>query len=357
MNRAASIHPSPGEMPPRSPGRAWGIVFAVVVALVLIYWLRIILLPFVLAAAIAYVVAPIISQLQKRLKLPHWAAALIIFVLFLALLTAVGFWLDRVLIPEAAALVHDAPQLIDALFRKLFGSNHVNFLGHELTPDILISAALGSAQGLLGNPAEAIAGAMAGVMMAFVTIVLVFFFLISGPRLARGAFWLIPPATRPSAMRVAVALKPVIRRYIEGVVIVVLITSILSWIGLRLVIGLPHATLLAITVGLLELIPVVGPIASATLLCMVAVTRGSLAIIIGVGLFVLAIRLLIDQLVGPIVLGSAVRLHPAIIIFALMVGGTMFGVLGMRLAVPAAASVKVALQICYDDEADEAIGS
>jgi len=100
---------------------------------------------------------------------------------------------------------------------------------------------------------------------------------------------------------------------------------------------------LAVATGLLEIVPFVGPVSAGAIAAMIAVTQGGPNLAIGVIVFYFVVRQIEDQLVSPIVLGRAVELHPVIIIFAVLAGGTLFGIIGTLAAVPVAASIKVIL--------------
>src|SRR5205085_392513 len=98
-------------------------------------------------------------------------------------------------------------------------------------------------------------GALFGL---FLTLVLTPYFMISGPRLAAGAIWLIPPERRKSVTDLLPKIIPALRRYLLGIFLVVVYTSLIAWIGFGPVFALPGAVLLAVTVGVLELMPVIG---------------------------------------------------------------------------------------------------
>jgi predicted PurR-regulated permease PerM len=118
-----------------------------------------------------------------------------------------------------------------------------------------------------------------------------------------------------------------------------------AWIGFGPVFHLSNAVLLAITVGVL--VPVVGPLSSAALVGTVAVQQASLqagALLVG---FVILLRLSIDNLVGPLVLGAATRLHPVVVIAGFICGAMLFGIVGLLLAVPTAVCVKITLEHYY----------
>jgi predicted PurR-regulated permease PerM len=188
-------------------------------------------------------------------------------------------------------------------------------------------------------------GAVFGVILF---LVLLFYFLIEGPRLAAGTLALAPPEHRPGLQSFAVQAHPILFRYITGLVVIVLFTALVVWVGVGPVFHLPHPWLLAITTGVLELLPVAGPTISACLLGGTAVNHGGTVwTFAGFAVFCFAVRIGVDQVVGPIVLGRAVRLSPIVVIFAFLAGGMLFGMLGVILAIPAMAMIKLALENYY----------
>ena len=98
------------------------------------------------------------------------------------------------------------------------------------------------------------------------------------------------------------------------------------------------------------MIPLVGPIAAAVIAGLVAVRSASgIGPIISYAAYAICLRLSIDQLLGPIALGTAARLHPVLIIFCILAGGILFGIIGVILAIPVALVVKSTLAILYDE--------
>lgn len=332
----------------------WALAVATGAILLLTYWLRIVLLPFVLAAAISFLITPLVHRVSRSLRLPHWASALIIYMLLLLLLAGVAFWAERILAPEASELARNAPTFVRASFQKLVGGNEVHIFGNRITADDVIQSAQSTAARITGGPAGVVVGGIGVLMGGFLALVLILFFLLSGARLCSGLLWLMPPSLRPFAAALAAKLRPMLFRYILGVVMVALLASVMSWIALTLVLGLSHTLLVSLTVGVLETVPVIGPAASAALLGIIAINSGNMGIVIGVAIFALVMRLIIDQVIGPLILGQAVRIHPVVVIFAMLAGGVLFGVLGVLLAVPAAASTKIALRMIYNEASGSA---
>jgi predicted PurR-regulated permease PerM len=108
--------------------------------------------------------------------------------------------------------------------------------------------------------------------------------------------------------------------------------------------------------GVLELIPVIGPAASALGAGLMAIhqARGA-ADIAGYVAYAFALRISIDQLFGPFVLGRAGFISPVLVMFCFLAGGAVYGVLGVILAIPAALGTKVALAVLYEDSRAESV--
>ena len=207
-----------------------------------------------------------------------------------------------------------------------------------------INASLGSSGQLLDLASLAVLAGMTFVL----TLVLLFYFLLSGPELVEGMVPLIPPDGRPRVRALMREVRPMLFRYVTGVLIIVAYTSVAAWVGIRFILHQPHAEIIALAVGVLELLPVIGPILSGALMAAIAFDRGShLGVALGFVGFAVALRLSIDQVVGPVVLGRTVILHPVVIIFAFLAGGVLFGMLGVLVAIPAAAIVKLVLEAAH----------
>jgi predicted PurR-regulated permease PerM len=127
-----------------------------------------------------------------------------------------------------------------------------------------------------------------------------------------------------------------------GVLVVVTYAATAAYIGLGFILHLPHAIFLALLTGFLEMIPMVGPGAAVVIAGIVAVRHStSIGAITGYAVYVAALRLSIDQLFGPLALGTAMQLHPLTIIFCFITGGVLFCLAGFILAIPAALIIKI----------------
>jgi predicted PurR-regulated permease PerM len=330
------------------------ILFVITAAAIALYELQFILLPFVLAGLVSYICTPVIELARAKTHLPRSVVSVIAFLLLLAiggLIALVGL---PAFIREMTQLVTDFNGTIDRLVEGALDGRTVNLLGRSMNAQELAKA-IGDAirdQIVNARVLAVIAGAgTATVFGFFLTVLLLFFFLLSGPAIIRGLLWLIPPGQRPLIEdHILSNLDPVLKRYFIGVTGVVCFAAIFAYVGLGLILQLPHAIFLALVTGILEAIPMVGPIIAAAIAGLVAILHNSgIGAIIGYAVYLAALRLSIDQFFGPLVLGTAGRVHPALIIFCFLAGGSLFGIVGVIISVPIALVIKATLAVLYDE--------
>lgn len=356
---APSPAPSPGiiveELTPaqRATIAGWAGAAAFTLIAVVFYLLRYVLIPFGVAAALAYVAMPLVRRLRDHFHLPRWVAALLVYLAYLGLFIGIGLAVRYVVVPQAIGFLQSAPHTIHRLLVTVFHGEEFKFMGQTMSAHDLTEKMVSQVGQLMRNPGHLVvmlATGVASVIGLFLTLVLLAYFLIEGPRLTAGCLWLVPPRFRVQVHALAVDVAPVIYSYVRGVLVVVLYAVLVTWLVTQFILHLPHAILLAIGVGLLEMIPVIGPVLSLALVGLVAVEQASAGMIFGFAMFAIGLRLSIDQLVGPLVLGRSVELPPPVIIFAFLAGGVLFGAIGILLAIPFAAAVKIILTDLYSGE-------
>jgi predicted PurR-regulated permease PerM len=321
--------------------------------IVFLYLVRDILLPFAVAGIVAFVATPLIDWLAASTRLPRWLYALGILFAILGLGALLGWLGAPPLLQELQRVAGDLQGTVTGLLRVLLGERTLVLMGQRLDAAALGVMVAHQAQSWLaqgGRVLEVAALGVAGFFGFILTVVLLGYFLLDAHRIGRGLAWLIPPRYRPFTTRVGRNLEPVLRRYFIGVGLVVVYASTVAYIGLGLVLNIHHAVFLALITGLLELIPFVGPAASAVIAGLVAVQQASSGwSIIAYCLYATVLRISIDQFFGPLVLGRAAYVPPVLVIFCFLAGGLLFGVVGVMLSVPVAISIKVLLTVIYEE--------
>lgn len=337
----------------RSRVGGWPVAIIGAVLILLAYTLRYTLIPFVFAAVIGFVLDPVIDWSARHLHRHRWPAAVLLTVLIVGGVGWGIWWIGHTAYHEVTAVAARLPQMIRQGVGEVAGSSGFDFFGKHYGPEQLDSAVTAGAANLFSAAQLMLAirigvGSAAGLALTFVLIP---YFLISGPRLAAGALWLVPPERRSSVTDMLPKLVPMLRRYVVGLICVVLYTIVMAYIGLGLIFGVPNSGLLAVIIGFLELIPVIGPITSIALIGLAAAQQSTFAALF-LMLYALGLRLSIDNLVGPLALGRAVTVHPVVVIFGFVIGAMLFGIIGLLLAVPTAACIKLILGHYYAEPID-----
>jgi predicted PurR-regulated permease PerM len=332
-----------------------GAIIVLVILAIFLFEIRAILLPFALAGAIAYAATPLIQWATDRSGLPRSLIATGVFLLIVAIVGGMAALGLPSLVRAGMSLVTDLQGSLERSVSQAIGGGNIELFGRSINASQLakeIADSLRNTFGQIGQFATFAAISLAALVGVIITIVVLAFFLLSGPQIAQGLFWLVPPAHRPFVRRVWAKIDPVLKRYLAGLGIVVVYSTCVAYIGLGLVLDVPYAGALAVMTGVLEIVPLAGPIAAAVIAGLVALGHApGLSTIIAFALYATMLRLSIDQVILPIVLGRAAHLQPVLVIFCLLAGGVLFGIAGILLAVPVALSVKIVLETIYGEQA------
>jgi predicted PurR-regulated permease PerM len=326
------------------------LAFAAVILLILVYLLRNLLVAFAVAAAFAYALSPLIRQVHQRTRAPRWSVALAVFLAICGVCGGGGWWAARKMYAKALRFPSDAPDRLHSFIVRVFGGEYSTLLGVHLSAQAITQQILQTGQNFFnGLQGMKIGGLVVGsIFLVTLFFVLLFYFLLQGPALVEGLLKLMPPEHRPALLAFARQANPLLLRYIQGLFVIVGFTAFTTWIGVRLIFHLPYAVPLALATGFLELLPVLGPTLSAFLLGGVATLHGgTIWTFLSFAIFCFGLRLAIDQIVGPIILGRAVMLSPVAVIFGFLAGGALLGMLGVLLAIPTLALLKILLDNYY----------
>jgi predicted PurR-regulated permease PerM len=338
--------PSPGLFGGR------GRLLALGVAVLLVLWLaRGIVGPFVVAAVLAYAFSPVVSAVQDKTHAPR---ALVIgagYVLVLGLFAVVAVAAAEQAGSEIRYLSSSGQDVIATALSKVFG-DRVVVAGNTYNVKDVADQIRSSLLGLVSTPSDAIhmaEQAVAVALQAILALIVTFYFLLDGRRFGQFALRFLDRSQRADALRIAHRIHVVLGRWLRGQILLIGLVAAVLYVILGPIIHVPYALALSMLSGVLEIIPLVGPVIAAALAGTVAfATRGTDTTIIVLVVY-LVVRQIEDQIVMPLVIGRAVHLHPVVTIFAVLVGLSAWGVLGGLLAVPVAAALNVTLHELYPD--------
>jgi len=322
-------------------------LLAIVAALLL---LRDILLPFIAGFALAYLLDPLADRLQ-RLGLGRLGATLIILILFVVLLAIALVLLIPLVAHQLAAFVDRLPDYVarlQALVAEQGGPLIERFGGAEALPEIQQSVGNMVGQGVawLGQFLQSLWSGGQAIISVFallvVTPVVAFYLLIDWDRMVATVDAWLPLRHRDTIRVLAADIDRAIAGFVRGQAAVCLILGTFYAVGLS-VIGLNFGTLIGMSAGLLSFVPYVGSLTGLVLSVGVALVQfwpDWTMILATLGVFAFG-QFVEGNILSPKLVGASVGLHPVWLMFALLAFGSLFGFVGLLLAVPLAAAFGV----------------
>jgi predicted PurR-regulated permease PerM len=342
------------------------VVLGVAIALWVLFSLRGILILLVLAVFFAYLVAPLVGFCRRpftlkgrKFVLPLPAAIGVVYLFLFGSLAAVFVLLLPVLNRQLGELVTQAPGYL-ARIQERWQSWQTGYRRHALPQEvrdaidraIRQTAAAGETY-VTKDLFPRLAGWLVYLPWLILVPILAFFLLKDAGVLRKSALRILPRGHLRSRGDVFLEeLNDTLAAYIRAQVTACLLIGIVCTIGF-LVIGVPHAVVLGITAGVLEFIPLAGPLAIGVLATGFAAFH-SLGQAVAVLLFLLVLRAVQDYVVYPKIIGTGIHLHPLGVILAILCGAELGGLVGIFLAIPLVAVLTLASWHYRDHQAAEA---
>ena len=325
----------------------WLLYAAVAVIPLLVIWrLRMALAPFLIALALALLIDPAIKRLEKHGIARRWSV-FIISLVFLGVFALVAVYLIPMLAKQIIALPGAVKKLPD-VFSTYSGRLDL-FITRLHVPDSVLQEFYKASERALKELPRTLTtvgtslAKSAGYIIWLVLIPIATIYLLGDlDRIGKKAVYLIPRKHRQHVSELASEIGQVFLAWARGMAIVSIGNGVLIGIGLALL-GVPYALVLGIVAVLLYPVPYVGPWLTAGACFVTAlVSVGIVKAGISVGIM-LGFNFMFDNLITPRIVGGKVGLHPVVSLIALMVGANLFGIIGMLLALPAAATIQILL--------------
>ncbi len=319
-------------------------------ALFLIYRAGDIVRPFLWAAILGYILLPLVRIIDERLRGRRSVAAAVVFIAVLVFI----FGGVRFVAPLAVGQMQTFQRVLPTLIANAQNTlaETLDQVGAEdLVPVVfgpISTAPIEITRSVATLAVPFIVGFSHFLLEFLVFLIGLFFFLRDFPRLLNWVRGIIPPASRHELLPLGAQVSLLLGRYVRGQLVLVVIMTVATTIGLT-VFGVPFSLLLGIMTGVLEVIPIIGPITAGAIACLVALGNpnpfgwSQLLYVAAIAIMYTVLRHAEDYFVIPLIIGRIVRLHPALVIFALLSGGAVFGLLGVILAVPVAATLRLVL--------------
>jgi predicted PurR-regulated permease PerM len=340
-----------------------GIAAAVALLGVVAWVLRVVWPPLILAGAIVFLLNPIVTRLQAR-HLPRVVATAIAYLSVLGVVALVVLLVAPLATDQYDDLAEEWPELrqdledkidelserserddwpikiptYDELEEQFSGDNdadedHDGVISREERQNRFASQ-LDTAREL------ALQVFHVGIIFVLAPII-AFYMLVDLPHIRVVSRGLVPERARGDVMVISRRLAAAIGGYFRGQLAVALVVGIMSSIGMFFV-GIDFWLIVGMVAGLFNMIPLIGPWVGAVPGIVIAITTGGgVGQAVAVALVMAGVQQIDNHFISPIVMQRAVKLHPAIVMLALLAGGTLGGFFGLLLAVPATATLKI----------------
>ena len=308
--------------------------------------------PVVFAMLFYYLFKPIVDGLEKKGLTRKWA----IWLVFLGLLLVIGLFVTF-LIPgireQINTLIEEFPVYWNSALlqlEKLVDADWLTQIYQEIQQTNLIERATAQLTNLFSVTIDSLGtffGSMAKVVVTLFTMPFVlYYFLADSTRFKQGIINITPTKARPIVNKFMAQAGFQIGAYVRGELMVAISVAALFYVGYR-IIDLDYALLLSISAGLLNLIPYLGSILSAVPALIIGAFVSPWKVLQVI--LVLSVEQLIEgRVVSPQILGSKLDLHPLVILFILLIAGSLFGFMGLILAVPGFGVLRVIWNLFFE---------
>ena len=328
---------------------AWATLVFVFVALGfwLVYRFHQVIFILFITILIGTVIRPLITWMQQH-GMPRIAGVILVYLLFLALLIGLVLLLFPLIAEQSATitaslpgyyqsvrglLVHHSDQLIWQYVSESLPSRLPDIQPIQQTGQEFMDTA--------GLALDYLTSAIRFIFILIVILFLAFYWTLDGPRIIQSFLLLLPQGRRESIRDLISAMEAKIGYYIAGQGVLCLMVGVMA-LASYLLIGLPNALVLALIAGVLEAVPMIGPLLGAVPAALVALSLGPDKLIWVIVASVI-IQQLENSLLVPRVMRKAVGVNPFVTLLAIFAFSSFFGIPGALMAIPMAAIIQLTL--------------
>jgi predicted PurR-regulated permease PerM len=306
-----------------------------------LYLTRSALLLIYMSVLVAIGLSPLAAAIERyRLpgsrRVPRWAAILTIYLCFVAVLVGVGVLVVPPLVTQARELWSALPDMLQRGQQWLIDRG---LLTRELSLSEAVERAPGNRGDAVGTVIGAVWGFVGGVFGLITILILAFYVMLDAERFSHTFVRLFPRVEQPRVAEGCRRISTKVSAWLGGQLLLGAIIGSTAALGLFLM-GVPYFYVLALLAGIGEMIPIVGPVISAIPAIAVAFTV-SPTLAFGVAIFFFLQQQFENHILVPKVMERQVGVSAAAVIVALLIGGTLLGIVGAILAVPSVAIIQV----------------
>ena len=320
--------------------RVVGLVFALLLGIYFVYQIPQIVLLFLLTILFAIVLSGPVNYLAQ-MGLPRGVGVLMVLGGFGLVLWIAGRLITPVIEVQAEQFMADFPALLTQVQDLVMSSQSTFGLGTETSLDTqsLLQMGRDYLSEHMSSAVSAGRSLVEAVSLGVVGFIVTVYLVIQPAQLVNGFVSFFPAGQRERVREVLGKMYHAVQKWFVGQLSAMVLIGVLTAIALS-IIGLPYALFIGALSGLLAFIPLVGALISVIPPVLLALATNPI-LAVWVVLSYIVIHQIEAHLIQPLVMSRAVALHPVVVVFAILVMGTLFGFVGLLLAVPLVAALSV----------------
>lgn len=294
-----------------------------------------VLIPFIIAGLISYFLYPLVKRLNNNININKGLAITIIFLGFIMILGLLGYFGVPIIIQQLQEFSEQMPKLFNlyehAIYAMFENTSFLPEFFHDKMRMIIqqVEAAL---ENRMEHIVDRIINSLDDVLVFAIVPVLVFYILMDYERITASLFKLISSIRFIHTEAVIRAVQTSLTKYIKGQLLISVFIALITFLIYH-TLGINYALLLAILMGIMNIIPYFGPILGSIPAVLIAFTT-SWKLAVAVIVSNMFVQMIESSFFSPYIMGKSVQMHPIGIIFVLIVGAELGGVIGMIIAVP-----------------------
>lgn len=281
----------------------------------------------------SYVIAsslwPPINFLRRFM--PRNLAIVVVYVLLIVLIITLLFPLFGIITKQSGEFINQLPSYW-VEFKKLFYQWHINYSHVDLLPDIDNITSLLSSYGdtIWAQTMNITHNIFVAIIMYSTLAILVLFMLLEHDDLVRDFMKFFPEKNRETVKDIIIKITRGVGIYVGSKIILMILVGIMATCGLY-VLDIKFALFLGLMAGILEIVPIIGPIIASIPAVIVALVQNPQSAVFVIILYIVIFKV-VNNLLSPVIVGKCLNISPIVIIAALLIGGTVLGVSGVILS-------------------------
>jgi predicted PurR-regulated permease PerM len=314
----------------------------------LVVFVQTLFIPFLVSGLLYYLFRPIVSFFEQY-RVPRTISILLIYGIFIGLFVLLGFLIGPTLKEQFQRLIDNLPAMLEVAKQRFAELNQNPWISKNINWDEISQYFIDYVKNSYKEIGSNIAGffrVITNILVVFVTVPFILYYMLKeGEKAPQFILRFLPKEVREEGLKILSDMDHALSSYIKGQVLISVFVGFVVYMG-YLIIGIEYSLILALVTMFTNIIPFIGPLIGTVPAIIVALID-SPAMVLKVLIVAVVAQQLEGNVVSPWIMGKSLDIHPLTIILVLLVAGSLGGFLGLLLAVPTYAVLKVIVSHAY----------